>query len=619
MAKLKLSKTTLANLLEAAGGSKDEVEGLRRASKQDIDNAVKEVFGTGTIGKIAGFAAGKFIDHGDGKDKKSPSKQDKKNSPTKEGQTANSGISEDVLPFLNVIAKNSIVLPGMARDMNVLRQNISKLVNLKGKESKVKAEGKADKFFQTEELREAKLEEERKKNAPTKDSKDKKEPKEEKKEGGGLLSGLMDMLNPVNLLKGLFMGIVGAFGALFSGGSIFAILSKIFVPAMIIGGLINGIMDGINTWKESGSITDALISAVGGFLQFVTFGLFNENDLRKGMDTALTYLNPLLLSVTQFFDDMVTTIKNNVGIPAIPFSKFTTITFPGWLQTAVSVASGGKTTIPSSYTLINDTKPWYPFKKDSSSAAAETYTSSATTSLKETQAKLDSGEGVFYDKERKAKEEQKQKDKEASTSPEAAGKLAEKVGTSPSKEDPYSAKNAEKDQKSAVGFLKNKLGISVDPKSSTGFIDDKTGEQLSEEAVRQEVNAVGGDANKIIDAAKGQKASAITPTPTAAAPAASVGGGSVSGGESMGGGGGAGGESAVTPTPSSESSPSVSGEAISSASSEVAEGQRMDSAADAGTTINAPMTSNQSGATGKEPENIASVYNTSFINNYMTA
>lgn len=619
MAKLKLSKTTLANLLEAAGGSKDEVEGLRRASKQDIDNAVKEVFGTGTIGKIAGFAAGKFIDHGDGKDKKSPSKQDKKNSPTKEGQTANSGISEDVLPFLNVIAKNSIVLPGMARDMNVLRQNISKLVNLKGKESKVKAEGKADKFFQTEELREAKLEEERKKNAPTKDPKDKKEPKEEKKEGGGLLSGLMDMLNPINLLKGLFMGIVGAFGALFSGGSIFAILSKIFVPAMIIGGLINGIMDGINTWKESGSITDALISAVGGFLQFVTFGLFNENDLRKGMDTALTYLNPLLLSVTQFFDDMVTTIKNNVGIPAIPFSKFTTITFPGWLQTAVSVASGGKTTIPSSYTLINDTKPWYPFKKDSSSAAAETYTSSATTSLKETQSKLDSGEGVFYDKERKAKEEQKQKDKEASTSPEAAGKLAEKVGTSPSKEDPYSAKNAEKDQKSAVGFLKNKLGISVDPKSSTGFIDDKTGEQLSEEAVRQEVNAVGGDANKIIDAAKGQKASAITPTPTAAAPAASVGGGSASGGESMGGGGGAGGESAVTPTPSSESSPSVSGEAISSASSEVAEGQRMDSAADAGTTINAPMTSNQSGATGKEPENIASVYNTSFINNYMTA
>ena len=614
MAKLKLSKTTLANLLEAAGGSKDEVEGLRRASKQDIDNAVKEVFGTGTIGKIAGFAAGKFIDHGDGKDKKSPSKQDKKNSPTKEGQTANSGISEDVLPFLNVIAKNSIVLPGMARDMNVLRQNISKLVNLKGKESKVKAEGKADKFFQTEELREGKLEEERKKNAPTKDSKDKKEPKEEKKEGGGLLSGLMDMLNPVNLLKGLFMGIVGAFGALFSGGSIFAILSKIFVPAMIIGGLINGIMDGINTWKETGSITDTLISAMGGFLQFITFGLFNENDLRKGMDTALTYLNPLMLSVTEFFDDVVGWIKNNVGWPGtppftIPFKKLTSydITFGG---------KGFKGNILDDVT-IPGTPAWYPFKSNPSSGKDEKYTSSATTSLKENQAKLDSGKGVFYDEERKAKDEKKQKDKESSTSPEAAGKLAQAVGTSPTKEDPYSPKNAEKDQKSAVGFLKNKLGITVDPNSSTGFVDDKTGEQMSEEAVRQEVNAVGGDANKILDAAKGKKTSEVVPTPTAA-PAASVGGGSVSGGESMGGGGGGGG-GAVSPTPTSESSPSVSGEALSTASSEVAEGQRMDSAADAGVTIDAPVMNNKSGATGKEPENIASVYNNSFINNYMTA
>jgi hypothetical protein len=619
MAKLKLSKTTLANLLEAAGGSKDEVEGLRRASKQDIDNAVKEVFGTGTIGKIAGFAAGKFIDHGDekGKKGKSPSKQDNKNSPTKEGAPANAGISEDVLPFLNVIAKNSIVLPGMARDMNVLRQNIAKLVNLKGKESKVKAEGKADKFFQTEDLREAKLEEERKKNTPTKDGKDKKEPKEEKKEGGGLLSGLMDMLNPMNLLKGLFAGIVGAFGALFSGGSIFAILSKIFVPAMIIGGLINGIMDAINTFKETGSITDALISGLGGFLQFITFGLFNENDLRKGMDTALKYINPLLLSVTEFFDNIVSFFKN-VGIPAIPFSKFTTITFPDFIRKSVKLLGGS---LPESYTLINDTKPYYPFKKDTTSTATESYTSGATTALKENQAKLDSGEGVFYDKERKAKEEQKEKDKAASTSPEAAKSLAEKVGTSPSKEDPYSSKNAEKDQKSAVGFLKTKLGITVDPNSSTGFIDDKTGEQLSEEAVRQEVAAVGGDPTKILQNARGQKTTTPISTPTAssAAAAASIGGGSISGGGGGGGGGGMSGGSAVSPSPSSESTPSVSGAALTSASSEVAEGQRMDSAADAGVTIDAPTTNNQAGAKGKEPENTASVYNTSFINNYMTA
>jgi hypothetical protein len=538
-------------------------------------------------------------------------KKNNETSPTKAGTESAGGISEDVLPFLNVIAKNSIVLPGMARDMNVLRQNISKLVNLKGKESKVKAEGKADKFFQTEDAREAKLEEERKKNAPTKDSKDKKEPKEEKKEGGGLLSGLMDMLNPINLLKGLFTGIVGAFGALFSGGSIFAILSKIFLPAMIIGGLINGIMDGINTWKETGSITDTLISAMGGFLQFITFGLFNENDLRKGMDTALTYLNPLMLSVTQFFDDVVGWIKNNVGWPGTPPFK---IPFKKLTSYDISIAGKGFKGNLLDDVTIPGTPAWYPFKSNPSSGAKESYTSSATTALKENQAKLDSGKGVFYDEERKAKDEKKQKDEKTGTSPESAGKLAQAVGTSPTKEDPYSPKNAEKDQKSALGFLKNKLGISVDPKSPTGFVDDKTGEQMSEDAVRQEVNAVGGDANKILDAAKGQKASEIVPTPTAA-PAASVGGGGgVSEGGSMGGGGGA-----VSPTPSPESSPSVSGSALSSASSEVAEGQRMDSAADAGITIDAPTTNNKAGTTGKEPENIASVYNTSFINNYMTA
>jgi hypothetical protein len=584
--------------------AKKNLEELAKSLGYKNFDKMKESVGN----KDSGFSFGSLFG-GKKKEETSPSKE------SAEGAQAESagGISADVLPFLNVIAKNSIVLPGMARDMNVLRQNISKLVNLKGKESNVKAEGKADKFFQTEDAREAKLEEERKKNTPTKEGKDKKEPTEAKKEGGGLLSGLMDMLNPINLLKGLFMGIVGAFGAMFSGGSILAILSKIFLPAMIIGGLINGIMDAINTFKETGSITDTLISALGGFLQFITFGLFNENDLRKGMDTALTYLNPLMLSVTQFFDDVVGWIKNNVGWPGtppfkIPFKKLTSydITIAG---------KGFKGNLLDDVT-IPGTPAWYPFKKNPSSGADESYTSSATTALKENQVKLDSGEGVFYDKARKAKEEQKEKDKAASTSPEAAGKLEEKLGASPSKEDPYSAKNAEKDQKGAVGFLKTKLGITVDPNSPTGFIDDKTGEQLSEEAVRQEVAAVGGEPTKILQNARGQKAATPVTTPTAA-PAASMPstGGSVSGGD----GGGMSGGGAVSPSPSSESSPSVSGAALSSASSDVAEGQRMDSAADAGVTIDAPTTNNQAGTKGKEPENIASVYNTSFINNYMTA
>jgi hypothetical protein len=53
--------------------------------------------------------------------------------------------------------------------------------------------------------------------------------------------------------------------------------------------------------------------------------------------------------------------------------------------------------------------------------------------------------------------------------------------------------------------------------------------------------------------------------------------------------------------------PSASpGSSISSASAEVAEGQRMESAADKGSTVNAGTTNNSSGSTGKPSKQTAS-------------
>jgi hypothetical protein len=63
-------------------------------------------------------------------------------------------------------------------------------------------------------------------------------------------------------------------------------------------------------------------------------------------------------------------------------------------------------------------------------------------------------------------------------------------------------------------------------------------------------------------------------------------------------------------------SPPASGAALSSASSEVAEGQRMDSAASAGVTVDAGTTNNTSGSTGQKPKQIADTYNASFVNSY---
>jgi len=83
--------------------------------------------------------------------------KEKETSPTKEvteQKPEEPTIGSNILPFLDLIAKNSITLPGMARDVNVLRQNIAKLVKIKGET----AATKADKFFKTEDQRESELE-----------------------------------------------------------------------------------------------------------------------------------------------------------------------------------------------------------------------------------------------------------------------------------------------------------------------------------------------------------------------------------------------------------------------------------------------------------------------------
>ncbi len=526
--------------------------------------------------------------------------KEKETSPTKEvteQKPEEPTIGSNILPFLDLIAKNSITLPGMARDVNVLRQNIAKLVKIKGET----AATKADKFFKTEDQRESELEAAKAKAKPTtveaKGGKD-AAPKEE----GGGLGGLLSMLNPVKLIGGLITGIVGGFASLFSGGSILAILSKIFVPAMLIGGLINGILDGIKVWKESGSIVDTLVAALGGFLKFITFGLFGEKELREGMDSALKMMMPLLLGVTELFDKVVTWIKNNVGFPGavIPLSKANAL-IPELLQKKGIKLEDFK--IPA----------YYPFKKDTGSTKPESYTSSATTSLKGMQEKLDSGEGVFYDKAAKERLEDKPKEKEKQEKQKASQeKLDEVVGKSPTP-DPYSPLNAEKSQEAAKGFLNSKVGISVDPSSSTGYTDQASGKPVTEEEVRRKIIAVGGEPTKILQMAKG---TSTTPAPVGGAePTAAAPTGSVSGGGSMPSVGGSA-PASPQPTPSMSA---PSGSALSSDSAVVAEGQRMDAAADAGTTISAPMINNTSGQKAPSSEGIADAYNSSFVKSYLAA
>jgi hypothetical protein len=119
-------------------------------------------------------------------------------------------------------------------------------------------------------------------------------PKEEAKAGGGLLDGIMGSLGS---------GLMSAFKFLFSPANLLKAFTKVFVPAMIIGSLVNGIMDGFKTFAETGSISEALIAGLGGVLSFLSFGLFDAETIKGLVD-----------SVSGFIDEyIITPIKNLFG------------------------------------------------------------------------------------------------------------------------------------------------------------------------------------------------------------------------------------------------------------------------------------------------------------------
>jgi hypothetical protein len=100
-----------------------------------------------------------------------------------------------------MVAKNSIVLPQMARDANITRQNIQKLVKMQGGE----ASNKADMFFKRAGERESQYESAIKAGKPTAA----KEVKKEEKSGGFLQKIFGFLLAPITLLVKLFSSILG--------------------------------------------------------------------------------------------------------------------------------------------------------------------------------------------------------------------------------------------------------------------------------------------------------------------------------------------------------------------------------------------------------------------------
>jgi len=180
------------------------------------------------------------------------------------------GGSDNTTLMFKVIAKNFIALPGIARDLNVTKQNIMQLVKLEGgKPSKDAPDSPMGSKVLSDKEAHAKLEKELEKGKPKTPT-----PAVSKVSGGGLLGTITKMFK------------VGA---------------VIFALSQIPGGFIKDMFDGIvNSIKElAGMLWDEIKTAFNGFVEGIT-KWFNEV-VQPILDELTAFLQKVWQKITDFF------------------------------------------------------------------------------------------------------------------------------------------------------------------------------------------------------------------------------------------------------------------------------------------------------------------------------
>jgi len=586
---------------------KDSKSKTSKGGDTNRDKALQSFFGGSDI--FSTFIRSKF------KSKKQPGEKKSEG-----GDGESSSINQDSSVFLKIIAKNSIALPGMARDVNVLRQNVVKLVKLKAKDKKGAAT-KADNFFKTEDQRESQLESSRKKQdtkvslVKDKSSNMMKKPSAGKEDdGGGIISWLYGKAKEIATL--IFWGIIAAVGAAITIGSDIADwFRQNFKPMEWIESLFKSISEGWKAITETDIVKETLMKGIDALLKFITFGLFGEKELRENLKSLSDDLQPIITFFTEMFDRVANWMSENIGWDkfTIPLSKFGfDMPLP---DTLVASAKALGINMPSSLSVSfpDITIPGFrPFAKrdrvkpgaPKSSGGGETSTSAVTTNPA-----TDTGETTSP--------EQVTQNESADTN--SASPKQESTTTIQTKED-------------AIKML-DAFGAKPDAQSPTGF-STKNGTPIEEPLLRSALIAQGVDGDKIINlvkpssSPKSEAASPITNNMDIKLPSEQS-----SGATASSGGGGAGGVSASSSTPGSggesgsmspsadnsaeASTPNASGAQLGKISGDVAEGQRLDSAPDVGTVVNASTTNNNKGSVGKDSTKIADAYNTDFVEKYL--
>ena len=582
------------------------------------------------------------------------SKEEKKGkSPSKEGEE---GIGSEATSVLVIIAKNTMVLPGLARDMKNLSQNIQKLVKLKGGKSTSSA---SDFFRKQKDKAYGKLKPGKSK-SPTSAAVGKAAPK----------TGVMDILG--NIAGFIGGALIEAIKFLFNPMAIIRLLSRLALPALIIGTIVSGIISGWKKYQETGSFVESIISYAGGMLEFLTLGLFGDEQLRNLLSLLGDVFKPVIDSVSKIFESIKGVFKNIFGNyikiedepkvepkvnnesssygppPPTPSSdvankageeitsKMTEMGVPegtipkgifGDLEGVMNAGAGGD--FGAMIAAGEDLKKKYPAQAKpaeptSAEQAASNYELNKSLTKKASSAlgidlpmpappsavmspatAAAGGTATSIPKGEEKKSDLKESGGAAPAPTPAPPPPPAPAPVAASGGDKFADK-AESNKLGALQFLKRTLGIL--PDKDGVYLDMRNGEKkLSEEEVRKRISAAGKDPDKVLGLLKGADGGGTIDLKSGNLN--TITGGAI-------GGGGSGGGGSVSAEPSAVS---ASGSAIASVSSEVAEGQRMESAADKGSTINAGTTNNSSGSSGKPSKQTASAYDDSFAQRLATS
>lgn len=551
---------------------------------------------------------------------KGKQKKDKEPSPE---SSVGQGISSEGISFIKIIAKNSMSLPGMARDMNVMRQNVQKLVKLRAgpqkKGGKAYAEG-ADAFFLREDERERAIEAQRAKldgkTVTTSGSTD------TKKEGG-----ILDSI--IGFFSG---GFTNAIKSLFNPKTLIKVFSKVFLPLAIAATLFSGIIDGFKKYQETGNFSEAVVSALGGMLEFLTFGLFGEDTLKSMFESISNFFSPITDTISNIFNGIKDFFKSLFGIKVEDeapkeMAKIKP-NMPDMAKFGSSMAkSAGESDEKSAdigglFGAVQSGDAQGLFAKAQEFAAKYPEPPPSETSPTPMTA-----EGVPLDQAQRNYELNKALTGEASKAlgtplempapptpatppapvspaPTPAPEMsdADKIKQLEGYIEGNKKRFARREQDAARHIASFKKRYANDP-SRVKELEDDYKETLDVE--RKEMEESNAGFQRQIDFIRKSAGGTVSAdVASGAAPASSSGGGGVSGGAVS--------SEPSAPAPISAEPPST-GSSLSDASSQVAEAQRMESAADQGSVVNSPTTNNSSGQTGQTPKTMASVYNEDLI------